>query len=130
MSSNSQGVVYVVDDDDAIRSSLEILLDAYGIEARTFASPAEFLEASLDARPCCLVLDARLPGMSGLELLRVMSREGRSLPCVMITGHGDKDLFADAASMGVRECFRKPFDGAALIASIEAALAEQYREAG
>ena len=130
MSSSSQGVVYVVDDDDAIRGSLEILLDAYGIDAIAFASPAEFFQASLDERPCCLVLDARLPGMSGLDMLRVMSREGRSLPCIMITGHGDKDLFADAASMGVRQCFRKPFDGAELIASIQDALAEQYREAG
>ncbi len=130
MASMSEAVVYVVDDDDAIRSSLAILLDAYDIPVLTFASPAEFLQTELVPCPCCLVLDARLPGMSGLDMLRCLSQSGRSIPCIMITGHGDKDLFDDAAGLGVRQCFRKPFDGSELIASIQAVLADQFRDAG
>ncbi len=122
MPHDAETVIYIVDDDDAIRNSLLILFDAYGLQARAFSTPAEFLEVTVAPGPCCLVLDARLPGMSGLELLQYLAAEQRSIPCVMITGHGDGDLFDEAARLGVWQCFRKPFDSAELIASIEAAV--------
>jgi two-component system response regulator FixJ len=127
MPHDADSLVYIVDDDDAIRTSLLILLDAYGLQARAFGTPAEFLETTVTSGPCCLVLDARLPGMSGLELLQHLVAEDALIPCIMITGHGDKDLFDEAARLGVRHCFKKPFDSAELIASIEAAIADCRR---
>lgn len=126
MPHDADTVVYIVDDDDAIRNSLLILFDAYGLQARAFSTPAEFLETTVAPGRCCLVLDARLPGMSGLELLQHLAAEQRSIPCVMVTGHGDRDLFDEAARQGVWQCFRKPFDSAELIASIEAAIADGH----
>ena len=121
-SKNENVTVYVVDDDVAIRDSLTILLNAYGIQTRTYATPDELLAEPGDSRNGCLVLDARLPGMSGLELLDRLAREGNQLPVFMITGHGDKNTLSAAEKKGVVKCFRKPFDSDLLVSCIRRAL--------
>lgn len=130
MADNPEPVVYIVDDDEAVRESLSILLDAYGISTEAYAAAAAFLEQADLSRRCCLVLDARLPGMDGLELLQRLSTDGRSIPCIMVTGHGDKDLFDEAARLGVMQCFRKPFNSGDLVSSIRCAISNECQGAG
>ncbi len=121
MSSNDEAIVYVVDDDSAIRESLSLLLKANDVPTETFASPQEFLDTCDLSRKCCLVLDERLPGMTGLELLdRIPNRD--QIPVFMITGHGDGDMLAMAERKGVARCLRKPFDSNELVSSIQQAL--------
>ena len=121
MSSNDEAIVYVVDDDSAIRESLSLLLKDNDVPTETFASPQEFLDTCDLSRKCCLVLDERLPGMTGLELLdRIPNRD--QIPVFMITGHGDGDMLAMAERKGVARCLRKPFDSNELVSSIQQAL--------
>ncbi len=129
MASGTEAVVFVVDDDDAIRESLAILLDAYGFQSEVYATPDEFLKSADTSRHGCLIVDARLPGMSGVELLDQLACEGRTLPSLMITGHGDVDLFSEAIERGVIKCFKKPFSSEELIASVEVAMSSRTREA-
>ncbi|MHC4880486.1 MAG: response regulator [Planctomycetota bacterium] len=129
MESRAEPVVFVVDDDDAIRESLAILLDAYGFHVEAYARPSEFLDAADTSSHACLILDARLPGMSGIELLDELAADGRDLPSLMVTGHGDVDLFSEALKRGVIKCFKKPFCGDELMATVEVALTRASGEA-
>ncbi len=122
MENSNEGMVYVVDDDLAVRESLSILLEATGIRTESYASAEKFLAAFDESKHCCLVLDARLPGMSGLDLLDRLSNEGRQVPVFMITGHGDAEFVASAENRGVAKCFGKPFKSDELVSSVERAL--------
>lgn len=122
MEDTVEAMIYIVDDDFAIRQALETLLSAYGFRSRGFASPGEFLNFHDESDCSCLVLDARLPGMSGLDLLDRLSAEGRSMPVIMITGHGDAKLLGEARNRGVKKCLRKPFDCVELLESIRDAI--------
>lgn len=124
MLTEEQPVVYIVDDDASIRSSLSVLLEVYGVQSEAFASPDEFLKDANTSRKCCLIIDARLPGMSGLELLTRLQSERQTIPSFMITGHGDVDLLEAARQLGVTECFRKPFDCDQLMSSVQQVLSE------
>ena len=124
MTEDVETMVYVVDDDAAIRDSIGVLLRAHGFQSKTFASPSEFLDFTAPSENFCLVLDARLPGMSGLDLLDRLSQEGKSMPVIMITGHGDSTLVNEAKRRGVIECLKKPFKGDELIAAIELAISK------
>jgi two-component system, LuxR family, response regulator FixJ len=121
MSNPAEAIAYVVDDDLAIRESLSLLLSANDIPSQVFATPQEFLDNCDLSRKCCLVLDERLPGMTGLELLdRIPDRE--HIPVFMITGHGDEDMLVTAERKGVALCLRKPFDSSELVSCIQRAL--------
>jgi len=104
----SRSVVFVVDDDISIRDALCTLIRSVGLEVRTFTSAAEFLNAALPDVPTCLVLDVRLPGLSGLDLQRELSRIGMYIPIIFISGHGDIPMTVRAMKAGAVEFLMKP----------------------
>lgn len=103
-------IVMIIDDDTSMRSSLQRLLLASGIDNITFSSAQEFLSASLPDRPCCLLLDIRMPGMDGMELQSELVKIGRDLPIVFITGHGDVPMSVQAMRAGAVNFLQKPFE--------------------
>lgn len=125
----SEPVVHVIDDDSAMRDSLTFLLDTAGLEAKTYESAVDFLEAG-EPTPGCIVTDVRMPDMNGLELVRRLKEREVSLPVIMITGHGDVPLAVEAMKAGVLDFLEKPFDDEALLAAIRAALAATHDPAG
>jgi FixJ family two-component response regulator len=109
------GLVYVVDDDEAVRDSMRWLLEANGFEVATFTSAEEFLARLPDPEPiACLLLDVRMPGMSGLELHEELVRRGSALPLVFITGHGDVPMAVSRMKKGAHDFLEKPFSDAQL----------------
>ena len=114
--------VYVIDDDEAMRDSLDFLLGASGFCVHVFESAAAFLAALPVARSGCVVTDIRMPGMDGLELLQRLKNEKVALPVVIMTGHGDVPLAVDAMKLGAADFVEKPFDDERLIGAIRAAL--------
>lgn len=114
--------VFVVDDDDAVRQSLKLLFKSAGIAAETAASAQEFLAAYDPAQPGCLVLDVRMPGMSGLELQEYLAERNVPLPIVFLTGHGDIPMAVRAVRRGAWEFLQKPVDDGQLLAAVDAAL--------
>lgn len=119
----TQPIVFVVDDDAAVRKSLDMLLRAVGLEVKTFASAQEFLAALDPAQPGCLILDVRMPGMSGLEVQRVLVERGAHLPVIIVTGHGDVAIAVRALKAGAAEFLEKPFSKELLVEHIREALA-------
>jgi FixJ family two-component response regulator len=117
-----RAVVFVIDDDASMRSALENLVSSVGLDARSFASAQEFLSAPRSDLPACLVLDVRLPGISGLALQEELTRSGIPLPIVFITGHGDVPMTVRAMKAGAVEFLTKPFDEQALLDAIHAAI--------
>ncbi len=115
-------IVYIVDDDDAVRSSLRLLMKSVGIQAQVAASAQDFL-AQFDAeQPGCLVLDVRMPGMSGLELQQQLNLQGAMLPVIFITGHGDIPMAVEAMQHGAFDFLPKPFRDQDLIDRVQRAL--------
>jgi FixJ family two-component response regulator len=119
---SGQAVVYVVDDDPSMRAALEDLVGSIGLQVRAFASPQEFLESKRAAGPCCLVLDVRLPGMSGLAFQKELARAGSDLPIIFITGHGDIPMSVRAMKAGAIEFLSKPFHHQELLDAIHTAM--------
>jgi two-component system response regulator FixJ len=126
----SDPVVHVIDDDGAMRESLAFLLDASGILARTWDSAASFLDQFDAAEAGVIVTDVRMPGLSGLDLVRRLKAREPALPIIMITGHGDVPLAVEAMKAGVVDFLEKPFDEESLLRAIRAALADQSRAQG
>jgi two-component system response regulator FixJ len=122
--------VFVVDDDDAMRDSLDFLLSSAGCAVRTFEAAERLLEALTDSNCGCVVSDVRMPGIDGLELLRRIKAAHPGLPVVIITGHGDVPLAVEAMKLGAADFVEKPFDDERLIGVVQAALAGAPREAG
>jgi two-component system response regulator FixJ len=120
--------IHVVDDDDAMRESLVALLEDAGYDARAYAS-AEQLLARRRLEPGCVVSDIRMPGMDGLTLLRTLRAEGRELPLILITGHGDVPLAVAAMKAGAVDFLEKPFDAEALHAALATGLRQQAHPA-
>jgi FixJ family two-component response regulator len=119
----SAPTVFVVDDDEGVRDSLRFLLKSVGLAARTLASAAEFL-ASYDVnQPGCLILDVRMPGMSGLELQQQLNMRGAMIPVIFITGHGDIPMAVEAMQHGAFDFLQKPFRDQDLIDRLQKALA-------
>ncbi len=111
----SGGLVYVVDDDEAVRDSTRWLLEANGFEVVTFAGAEEFLAQLPDPEPiACLLLDVRMPGMSGLELHEELVRRGSTLPLIFVTGHGDVPMAVSRMKKGAYDFLEKPFSDAQL----------------
>jgi len=115
-------LVHVIDDDDAVRESLEFLLRAAKIEVRTYDSATAFLNAMPGDVAGCIVTDVRMPGVSGIDLLRQLKARGSTMPVIVITGHGDIQLAVEAMKIGAADFLEKPFDDEALLASVKSAL--------
>jgi two-component system, LuxR family, response regulator FixJ len=117
--------VHVIDDDDALRQSLQFLLESAAIKVATYESAAAFLAALPEIDAGCVITDVRMPGMSGIELLKRLQDMKLGLPVIVITGHGDVPLAVDAMKAGAVDFIEKPFDDDVLIASVRAALGRQ-----
>ena len=115
-------VVYVIDDDDGMRRALELLLKTVGYQTAVFSGPREFLARFRVDSPGCLVLDMRMPEMSGLELQQHLNQIGSTLPVIFITGHGDVPMAVQAMKEGAFEFIQKPFRDQDLIDCINHAL--------
>lgn len=118
--------VFVIDDDESMRRSLDSLLRSVGLEVRLYAATQEFMRAARPDAPSCLVLDVRLPGMSGLTFQQELAKAGIAVPVIFITGHGDVPMTVRAMKAGAADFLTKPFDEQALLDAVEAAI-EQDR---
>jgi FixJ family two-component response regulator len=124
---NRNPTVYVVDDDEAVRSSLRLLLKSVGLPAVAYGAAREFLGAYDPDQPGCLVLDVRMPGMSGLELQEELNRRGAIIPVIFITGHGDIPMAVEAMQHGAFDFLQKPFRDQDLIDRIQRGLETDAR---
>jgi FixJ family two-component response regulator len=118
----SSATVIIVDDDAGIRASLDSLFRSVGLETRLFSSPAELLGGSLPGGPGCIVLDVRLPGVSGLDLQSQLVRQGISYPIIFMTGHGDIPMSVRAMKAGAVDFLSKPFRDQDMLDAVTAAL--------
>jgi FixJ family two-component response regulator len=115
-------IVFVVDDDVSVRESLDLLIRFEGWQPKTFASAQEFLDYPRVLIPNCLVLDVSLPGLTGLDLQRLIAGERTDMPIIFITGHGDVPMTVQAMKAGAVEFLTKPFNDDVLLTAIRAAL--------
>ena len=127
---DAEALVFVVDDDAPLRESLKNLMRSVGLRVEAFASAQEFLRSTRPDVPGCLVLDVRLPGLSGLDLQQQMAEGDRDMPIIFITGHGDIPMTVQAMKAGAVEFLTKPFRDQDLLDAIQQALARdrQARE--
>ena len=128
MSERSAPTAYVVDDDESVRTLWRWLMESNGIAAQTFASAAAFIEAYRRGNPGCLVLDVRLPGMSGPELQDYLRREAIEIPIVFVSAHGDVPTAVNALKGGAVDFIQKPFDYREALATVQRALERDARE--
>jgi two-component system response regulator FixJ len=115
-------IIYVIDDDDAVRNSLEFLLKTAGIKVRGFESAKAFLDVLPDVHSGCIVTDVRMPEITGIDLLRRVKELKPDLPVIVITGHGDISLAVEAMKIGAVDFLEKPFDDDQLLAAVRTAL--------
>jgi two-component system, LuxR family, response regulator FixJ len=120
--------VHIVDDDDALRESLAFLLGTARINVATHASASAFMEAIPGAKLSCVITDVRMPGMSGIDLLKRLREMKIEVPVIVITGHGDVPLAVEAMKVGAIDFLEKPFDDEVLLASVKAAIERQGGE--
>ncbi len=120
--SNPDPLVHVVDDEASIRDSLALLLRSVGLASRTFADAKSFLAAYEPRANCCLVVDVRMPGMSGIELQDALRARAATLPVIIITGHGDIAMAVRAMKAGAADFIEKPFHDQTLLDAVHRAL--------
>jgi len=125
-SNNVRPTIFIVDDDSAVRDALKLLLRSVGQAVETFGAGQEFLDAYNDDRAGCLVLDIRMPGMSGLELQQKLNEKHAILPIIFITGHGDVPMAVEAMQAGAVDFIQKPFRDQDLIDRINQALEKDH----
>jgi two-component system response regulator FixJ len=120
------GKVYIIDDDPAMRDSLDFLLGSAGFKVRLFGSAQAFLQELPDMEAGCVVTDIRMPGIDGMELLRQLRSTSsvRKLPVIIMTGHGDVPLAVEAMKLGALDFLEKPFEDERLVSMIETALSQ------
>ncbi|MCZ6684264.1 MAG: response regulator [Planctomycetota bacterium] len=118
----ASATVYVVDDDNPLREALRLLIHSVGLSVETWESAYEFLEALDPERPGCLILDVRMPGMSGLDLMDELNRRGVHLPVIIITAHGSMRTAVQAMQAGAMDCIDKPFSDQLLLDRIQQAI--------
>ena len=118
-------LISIVDDDESIREAIQSLLRSVGFRAKTFASAEQFLQFDQIENTACLILDVRMPGMSGLELQRRLMATQCHIPIVFVTAHGDEEVRSRALQEGAVEFLLKPFSEEALLNAIQAALHAQ-----
>jgi two-component system response regulator FixJ len=119
---SAKATVFIVDDDPAVCRSTVTLLSAHGLESRCFASADEFLARFDAAAPGCVLLDLRLPGMTGEELLRALRKAHADIPVIIITGHGEVPVAVRTMKLGLVDFLQKPVDHETLIATVREAL--------
>ena len=122
MTSAETPTVFIVDDDGRMRAAMQRLLKSVGLHCESFATPQDFLRHKVPDGPSCLVLDVRLPGMSGLEVQQKLTEAGVRIPIIFITGHGDIPMTVQAMKSGAVEFLTKPFRDQDLIDAIQQAL--------
>jgi len=122
MTSSSGPTVFVVDDDALVRAAIQGMLKSVGLRSQTFGTPQEFLRSKRADGPSCLVLDVRLPGVSGLDFQRELAEAGIRIPIIFITGHGDIPMTVKAMKSGAVEFLTKPFRDQDLVDAIHQAL--------
>ena len=122
MTSFDQPTVLIIDDDSRMREAMQRLLKTVGLHSESFATPQDFLRHKLPDGPSCLVLDVRLPGMSGLDVQSKLNEAGVQIPIIFITGHGDIPMTVKAMKSGAVEFLTKPFRDQDLIDAIQQAL--------
>lgn len=115
--------IYVVDDDDGVRESLSALLGSLGLNTQTYSSGVEFLDTLEPAWQGCLILDVRMPGLSGPQVQEVLAERKHNLPVIIVTGHGDLPMAVKAMKAGAIDFIEKPFEEMLLLESINRALA-------
>jgi len=123
MTDDKAPIVFVVDDDAAVRQALTSLFRSIDLQVETFGSAAEFLRSKRPDRPACLVLDVRLPGVSGLDFQAELARSEVHIPIIFITGHGDIPMSVKAMKAGAVEFLTKPFRDQDMLDAIQAAIA-------
>jgi RNA polymerase sigma factor (sigma-70 family) len=119
---DAEGIVFVVDDDESLREALSSLIRSIGLKVQVFATAAEFLAHPPVEVPACLVLDVRLPGLSGLDLQQQLGQSAAAIPIIFITGHGDIPMSVRAMKAGAAEFLPKPFREEDLVAAIRVSL--------
>jgi len=122
MTNNAAEMVFVIDDDESIREALKSLIRSVGLRVETFASAQDFLQSSRPDVPSCLILDVRMPGLSGLDLQRDLAETNIQIPIIFITGHGDIPMSVRAMKAGAVEFLTKPFRDQDLLDAIQQAL--------
>jgi FixJ family two-component response regulator len=120
--SAEEPIVFVVDDDRSVREATRSLLGSVGLRVETFPTAQEFLNSKRPEAPACLVLDVRLPGLSGLDLQRELANAGTPIPIIFITGHGDVPMSVQAMKAGAVEFLTKPFRDQQLLDAIQQAI--------
>src|ERR1700739_2112691 len=115
--------IAIVDDDQSVQSALQNLMEAHGLSARSFGSAEEFLKSGLQRKAACLIVDIRMPGMSGLELQARLKADRFDTPIIFITAHGDATVRMQAMREGAAEFLVKPFEDQVLLSRVRAALA-------
>jgi two-component system, LuxR family, response regulator FixJ len=121
----TDGIVHVIDDDDAMRESLAFLLKSAKVEVATYESADAFLARLQGLKPGCVVTDVRMPGMSGLDLLKRLRELNNPIPVIIITGHGDVPLAVEAMKYGASDFLEKPFDDDILLTAVRTALSDE-----
>jgi FixJ family two-component response regulator len=120
--SGDEPIVFLVDDDEAVRSGTASLIASVGLPVQAFRTAQEFLDATRPDRPACLILDVRLPGLSGLDLQRQLATAGPPIPIIFISGHGDVPMTVQAMKAGAVEFLTKPFRDQVLLDAIQHAI--------
>jgi RNA polymerase sigma factor (sigma-70 family) len=127
---NQEAIVYIVDDDPAVRNSLRWLLESVQFKVRACATAQEFLDGYQTTTPGCLLLDVRMPGMSGLDLQAHLSSEGIGIPIIIITGHADVPMAVRALKMGAFDFIEKPFNDDLLLDRVQQAVRRDCERLG
>lgn len=110
--------VVVIDDDESVRRALRRLILSFGLDVEAFATAEDYLAAAPGSSPDCLIVDMRLPGLSGIELQRCLAAAGRATPFVFISAHGDEQTRREASAAGAAAFLQKPFDERALLEAV------------
>ncbi len=118
----ANGVVHIVDDDEAVRQSLAFMLSSAGLAVRVYDSALAFLSGLASPQSGCLITDIRMPGMSGIDLLKTLRDKSVSMPAIVITGHGDVPLAVEAMKAGAVDFIEKPFEEEAILSAVKRAL--------
>lgn len=126
---DSNGIVHVIDDDDAMRESLQFLFKAAKVPVEVYESATAFLDKLPVAGGGCVVTDVRMPGMSGIDLLKRLREMKNSIPVIVITGHADVPLAVEAMKYGAADFLEKPFDDDFVLAAVRSALSEHAHDA-
>jgi FixJ family two-component response regulator len=125
---DTSATVFVIDDDPSVREAIDSLIRSVGINVRTFSSAQEFMSSNRPDAPACLVLDVRMPGLSGLDLQRELATAGIRIPVIFITGHGDIPMSVRAMKAGAVEFLTKPFRDQDLLDAISQAIERDRAE--